>query len=193
MNKHRYVQYLARIFLLIVVTACAAPGCKFFNRTNYYKGEKYSIVFPSGWHKIQRNIEPTLSTIELKSPALEVVVVSPDTDLENLQLLKASIGVQVLKPSRAIWIEDELPYIKEFLEQSGYTIIEKGQIKIDEQIANWLLYYDADQTVLTMDFYIATEFNIIYRIQYKTNFDHFNDYRPQFEAAKDTFKFNWGF
>ena len=62
---------------------------------------------------------------------------------------------------------------------------------LDEKLAKWLVYYDKKVPALVLEFYMVTDNNIFYKIQYSARPDKFNKQRAAFEELKDSFKYRF--
>jgi len=87
-----------------------------------------------------------------------------------------------------MWLEDEMPEIINYLRQAGMYIIDKGEIKIDNEISKWVFFHDKRAQILTIEFYMILENNMFIKLQYSSKDTEFNKYRPEFEELKNNMK-----
>ena len=103
----------------------------------------------------------------------------------------ATISVYSKRLTTPIWIEDEFPGIVLSLSEAGYEVKDKGEIKVDEKISSWVVYYDRKADMLNLEFYIVSENSMFFKIQYSADPDNFKKNRRFFEELKDSFKFRF--
>ena len=165
------------IFLILLIVAV-----RFFlyppQNKNLHKGHNYSVIMPEGWEK--------------KEAENEVIVLSPETDFMTDKPL-AVFSIYAKKVEGAALLLDIA--FQEFIEsyrKSGWKVIKKGEIKIDEQITKWILCQplEEESPELLLIFFNLDDFNNMTQIQYLAkDVDAFNKYRPTFEKFKDSIKF----
>jgi len=154
-------------------------------KTDMFKGDGFTIKFPENW---VMNEELTQRKSYKNDINKEMIVFeTPDADLLTKESY-ARIVISTIQLDLPVWIEDEFPKILDALKQSGVELIDKGQIKIDERIFRWVFYNDKRLNLLTIEFYYVDDANKLFKIQYMADDQKFNDYRQDFETAKETLK-----
>lgn len=141
-----------------------------------YKGFGYSIVVPPGWEQKKVDNETVMFICPEKDPL----------DESSLAL----ISFFSKRIEGALWMDDYIRDVKESLRDQGLKIIEKGQIKMSGQIAQWILYRNSNPDLLVLTFYIIDDFNRLFRIQYVTKPEYFAYYRQLFERVRESFRIN---
>lgn len=150
--------------------------------TKSFKGFGISCVIPQGWEKSDQKID----LVDTRG----VVFVTKEKNSET-QMPKGIISIIGVKPQQAIWVEDEFPNFVSQIEQSGAEILDKGEIKVDDEISKWVVFYEKEQDILNIEFYVNNESGIFYRITYSAEYETFNLRRPEFETLKDSIKFSF--
>ncbi len=168
----------------MLITVILRSGCS--NKPGYFSGEGVALVFPETWHKIDAVVEPPFNMKSKFSP-FNVVYACPEED-PNTFLPAATIGVYRIKPDRQLWLADDFPDLVNMFAESGFEILDKGEILIDDQISKWVVYRDNERSRIKLEFFVVNDNNVLYRIQYSTSDDKFAQYRPDFEATKSTIK-----
>lgn len=182
----------AKILKLIVLILFVAYALKlFFTREVVgHKGQGYTIEFPEGWTNWDelnpnKKKKKRFSMEDRKKPKTVTYVTENDIDYYSGSYA-ASMSVTSMKLSVSAWIEDEMGKIVEAIMMEGNRIIDRGEIKIDDVIAQWLFYENPRDDALNMEFYMITEGNMFYKIGFTSMKAKFNQYRPVFEKSKDT-------
>ena len=177
------IRNILLLFLaLVIVFKFYLP--KFF-KTDQYDGPGYSLKIPIGWEKqkINSNVYgKDVEAVTFTVPEINTITEQP----------VARITILAKRLTAAFWVEDEFPSILQSISENGYQIMDRGEIKISDQISKWVVFYDKRTDLMELEFYMVTESNIFYRIQYVTDFDKFQKYRPGFEYLKDSFKVKIG-
>jgi hypothetical protein len=181
-NLFKKVLYLVAIVLAIKFVILGGAF-----KSDKHSGRGYTIKFPSGW--TQNKDVSTNNSILASSETPEVIMYSTPELNEKRMKPAAQMGITTFKLSQATWAEDEFPYILGMLIQSGMTIKDKGQIKIDDRVNYWVLYFDKTN-MLHWEFYYIDDSNIFFKLEYICFPESFSKYRPDFEAAKDTLKYS---
>ncbi len=183
-----------KAFLLGIILVELLSGCYLFPSDKYkYKGKGFSVKFPIGWKKIKQPADPGVIFTSTFKPHSVTFITPQEISYFNRyadqidQIPEASISVYANKLSASIWLEDEFNNILEALSKHAH-ILDHGQVTIDNQIADWLIYRYDEIPTITLEFYIVTDFNIFYKIIYSTHVDKFKTYRDQFEVMKASFK-----
>lgn len=172
------------IFGVLTIKALMLGG---LFKSDIHKGTSYTIRYPIGWIK-EKEETPTGSFLRSTEKPEIVTFSTPQKDL-LADLPEASLTVLTTKLSQPTWIEDEFPEIVGLLKSYGYRVLDRGDIKINEQVWKWVLYMDAKQTTMNLEFYFVNDKNILFKMQYRATPEHFKKHRPAFEAAKDSFTF----
>jgi len=178
---------IARFLILFVIGVFLLKelgGSSIFESTDH-KGKGYYVKIPQGWSKVKQE-----KSVVYPKGVEFVQFIPAGVDLEKARL-EAVISIYSKKLVTPIWIEDEFPDIVQSLSEKGYEVKDKGEIKMDEKISSWVVYYDRESDVLNLEFYIVSENNIFFKIQYSAASDKFQQYRRYFEELKDSFKFRF--
>jgi len=172
------------LFIVGVFIIKSANNAGFFEAKNY-KGKGYYVDIPVGWKKVKKQ----KGAVYPEGVAV-VMFVPKGTDLKKGEP-DAYISIFTKKLTSAVWIEDEFPNILASVRSSGYQIMDKGDIKIGGEISKWMVYRDEKTPALVLEFYIITDANVFYKIQYSAHPDKFNELRKSFEELKESFKFKF--
>jgi hypothetical protein len=168
--------------MVVIIKSMTNAG---FFEPKDHKGKGYYVKIPAGWKKAK----PQKDVYYPKD--VGVVMFVPhgmDTDKGQPAIF---VSIYTKKLSTPIWIEDEFPDILNSIQKSGMAIKDKGQIKIDDLITHWVVYFDKAAPALVMEFYMVTDNNTFHKIQYSASPEQFNKYRKSFEELKDSFKFRF--
>lgn len=152
------------------------------------KGPGFSVEAPEGWKKGEN--EEDMFSISDEKP--EIVTFTKTNNILNTNNPDATISIFSQKITTPLWIEDEFPNILQSLAENSFTVLNRGQIKIDDKVNYWALYEDNQETYLNFEFYYFTDSQIFVKIKYKAKQAYFDEYRPDFEKMKDTFKYRFG-
>ena len=159
-------------------------GSGFFEPTDH-KGKGYYVKIPKGWSKVKKEkgtVYPQgVTFVQFVPEGVDLKVARPD----------AMISIYSKKLITPIWIEDEFTNIVQSLREEGYEVKDQGQIKVDEKIAGWVVYFDRKTPALNLEFYIVSENNMFYKMQYSADPDKFQENRHYFEELKNSFKFRF--
>lgn len=167
-----------------------------------HKGPGYSILKPVGWEVIEdaTGVQPIFAANEKPDVVMfarpEKIPPSGQRFPEGKSppagtpVPEATIAVLVVKMANPIWIEDEFPTLLDALAKAGYHVLDHGQIKVDNEIFEWVLYKDPTGSLVNLEFYYVNELNKLFKLQYQATPDAFKTYRPVFESTKETFKFS---
>ena len=172
------------IFIIAVFLIKNATSSGIFEAKDH-KGKGFYVKIPKGWQKVKKQkdvVYPEGVTVVMFVPkGINVANEQPDV----------YISIFTKKLSTPIWIEDEFPEILNSIKKSGYKIMDKGEIKLNEKIAEWVVYHDKKTPALVMEFYMVTDNSVFYKMQYSAHPDKFNKERRAFEELKDSFKFRF--
>lgn len=181
----------AKIMRIIFIVLAVSYGIKMYltRHSDIYKGQGYTIEFPHGWSNYedinpQKKKKRRFSTEDRNAPKT-VTFVTEEVDYET-GAFAASMSITTMKLASAAWIEDEWGTILQSIFEYGNKIIDKGEIKIDEELSKWVFYESPGQQAVTIEFYIITELNMFYKISYTALPKTFDKYRKAFEESKNT-------
>jgi len=176
--------FLFLVILIAIAAKYAIDSGIFVSDT--HKGKGYSIKKPVGWEQDKQYKE------YFKDTEFELVsFITPEKIQRGLELTnepQARITIFSKQLESAFWIEDEFPNILSGLVRSGMKLIDKGEIKINDQLTNWVFYENKRNKTLNIEFYAISDRSIFYQIQYTADVRAFEKYRKVFEETKDTFK-----
>ena len=157
-------------------------------KSDISSGRGFSLKFPPGWVIDSVNSSKPSFTRHEEEP--ETIVYHSLENYPKTQIPLAIISVYSIKLTEATWIQDEFPTILDELKGQGYKIIDRGEIRLDNLISEWVLYEDPQAPRLNLDFYAVDDTNMFYKLQYSTHPDAFKLYREAFEATRASFKFS---
>ncbi len=182
--------------IIIVLFVCYALKLFFTRNSGTFRGQGYTIEWPAGWTdwdelNPDKKKKKRFAVADKTKPKATTYVTEDDVDYYT-GAYAASMSITSLKLSTSAWIEDEMPKVMESLIEYGYKIIDKGEIKIDDELAKWVFYENKQDNALSFEFYIITEGNMFYKISFNTIKEKFNQYRPDFEKSKDSMKIKKG-
>lgn len=188
----------AKIMKIIFTILIVAYGLKmWFTRSSHiYKGQGYTIEFPVGWSDYEK-VNPQKKkkkkfAVEDKMTAKTVTYVTEEVDFET-GAYAASMSITSMKLSASAWIQDEWGGIVASIAEYGNRIIDKGEIKIDDELAKWIFYESRpEDNAVSFEFYLITEGNMFYKISYTALRTAFDKYRQEFETSKGTMKIKKG-
>lgn len=160
-----------------------------------HKGPGYSVLKPVGWEVIAdaTGVQPIFAANEKPDVVMfaRPEKISPAGSLSaGTPVPEATIAVLVVKLANPTWMEDEFPELLDALAKAGYHVFDHGQIKVDNEIFEWVLYKDPTGSLVNLEFYHVNDLNKLFKLQYQASPDAFKTYRPVFESTKDTFKFS---
>jgi len=148
-------------------------------KSDKYHGKGFTVRIPEGWEKLS-DVKKEESTREVKFATLDREVLKDRPE--------ATISILSKYMEQALWIEDEFPSIVRAISDTGLKIVDKGDLKIEDQIAKWVLYDNARADLFNLEFYMITDSKLFFRIRFSANPDNFNKHRPSFEELKESFK-----
>ena len=183
--SERIAKYLI-MFVIGVFIIKGVSGSSFFE-SKIHKGRGYSVSIPEGWKKVKKKKGVVYPR------GVEIVLFVPkgtNTEEESPDIF---ISIYSKKLTTPIWIEDEFPDIVHSLREAGFEIKDKGEIKLDDKISSWVVYYDRVNSLLILEFYIVSDNNMFFKMQYSADPDKFQQNRNAFEELKDSFKFRFSF
>jgi hypothetical protein len=172
------------LFIVAILVIKNATSSGIFEARDH-KGKGYYVVVPQGWKKVKKKKEivyPEGVTVVMFVPK------GTDTDLE---VPDAYISIFTKKLTTPIWVEDEFPDILKSIHDSGFKIMDKGDIKLGGTESKWVVYHDKKAPALILEFYMVTDTNVFFKMQYSAHPDLFNKERAAFEELKDSFKFRF--
>ena len=145
----------------------------FFDKS-VHRGPWYNVNVPVGWEK----------TVDGE----QVTFTSPEKDVFTEAPL-AIFTIYAKKSTGALFIEDLMIEIIESLPKLGAELIDKGEIKIDNQISKWVLYRHKESEMVVLSFFMVDDFNRLTKLEMVTTTKKFTQYKPEFEKFKASFKF----
>ncbi len=157
-------------------------------QSRVYKEKGYEVVVPKGWMHSKKlsaefKTEGSVYETRLATFVLEKQKKLPEDELD------AKLQIYSRKLESAMWIEDEMPEIIAYLKRAGMKVIDKGELKIGggNDIAQWVFFQNRAARQLIIEFYVITDLNMFYKLQYTSKDRLFNKYRPDFERFKNSF------
>ena len=172
------------VFVVAVILIKSFTGSGFFEAKDH-KGKGYYVKIPVGWTKIKKEkgvvFPQGVEFVQFIPKGVDPEIVPP----------AATISIYSKKLTTPIWIEDEFSDMVQSLREAGYEVKDKGKIKMDDQISGWVVYYDQKANVLNLEFYIVSENNLFFKIQYSAKPDKFQENRHSFEELRNSFKFRF--
>jgi hypothetical protein len=172
------------LFIIGVIIVKSFSGSVFFEPKNH-KGRGFFVRIPEGWTQVKKKkgeVYPQgTDFVRFVPRGIDPDVVKPE----------ATISIYTKKLTTPIWIEDEFPDIVASLRGSGFDVRDKGEIKVDDKISYWVVYYDRTNNLLNLEFYIVSDNNNFFKMQYSAVPDKFQHYRRSFEELKNSFKFRF--
>ena len=172
------------IFVVGVFLIKNATGSGIFEAKSH-KGKGFFVKVPEGWKKTKKQkgvVYPEGVTV--------VMFVPKGINIKH-EIPDVYISIFTKKLTSPIWIADEFPEILHSIKKSGYKVMDKGEIKLDDQISEWVVYHDKKTPALVLEFYMVTDNSVFYKIQYSAHPDKFNKQRKAFEELKASFKFRF--
>ena len=153
-----------------------------------HKGPGYSVLKPVGWEVITdaTNVQPFFAATDKPN----VIVFATPEKMPGTDMPQATIAILVVKLANPTWMDEEFPTLLDALNKAGYIVFDHGQIKVDEEIFEWVLYKDPVASLVNLEFYYVNDLNKLFKLQYQATADIFKGARPVFESMKDTFKFS---
>ena len=162
------------IFLLILFVVGKIISAR-LQGAPIYKGPWYTVAVPEGWDK--------------KKEEDEIIFLCPVEDV-YADVPEAMFSIYAKKvPGTPLWLDDLFIEVIESLQGADGKILDKGEIKIDGEIGNWVLFRSDDPPLVILSFYLVDDNNRFTKIQYITQPDDFKKYRPEFEKFRASFKF----
>jgi len=181
--SEKITKFLIFFVIFVLIIKSASQG-GFFEPKDH-KGTGYYVLIPTGWQKAKKQKD-----VYYPRDVDVVMFVPQGTDI-SAGMPDMHISIYAKKLSTPIWIEDEFPDILNSIRQEGMDIKDQGEIKIDDVISNWVVYFDKAAPALVLEFYIVTDSSMFYKMQYSAPPEKFNKYRKSFEELKDSFKFRF--
>ena len=153
-----------------------------------YKERGYQVTIPEGWTHSKKLSEEFKTEGSVYETRVATFVLEKQKKLPEDEL-DAKLQIYSRKLESAMWMEDEMPEIISYLRKVGMRIIDKGELKIggSDDIAQWVFFHNKATRQLVIEFYLITQGNMFYKLQYTSKDRLFNKYRPDFERFKDSF------
>lgn len=159
------------LFLIVILFVAKLVAGRIYDPT-VHRGPWYSVKIPVGW---QKQVEGD-----------EVFFRSPEKDaLGNPGAVFSIYGHQ---SKGALFIEDFFEEVIAALSQQRGQILQRGEIKIDNEISRWVLFRMDDPEWIIWTFYVVDDFNRLTKIQFLSKPKDFAAYRPVFEEFKDSIR-----
>jgi len=136
-----------------------------------HRADYYTVRAPDGWTK----------TVEKE----EVVWVCPDKELFS-NMPEAIFSIYATKPKIPLFLEDVFFDAVSEVKRANGRILDKGEIKIQNALSNWVLFVNEDPKLVILTFYLIDDYNRFIRIQYISHPKAFKKYRETFEKFKST-------
>jgi len=197
MNRRQVITrmlFQKRFLIVMLLFVCMASfplvGCEGF-RKGVYNSSHFRMTFPYKWKEGSWTIPTVLPAGSLYDP--EIFVAESPAKHKPTGTPAASISLFAQKMEQVVWMEDIYPVIIREYERSGYKILQRGEIKIGDQISKWVLCRNDQRDEIAMDFYVVDESSFFYKLQYASHKSTFNEYRYEFEAAKETLEIKFAF
>lgn len=143
-----------------------------FDKT-VHKGPFYSVKVPEGWKKEILGDEVTFS-----SPGEDLMTGQPD----------ALFSIYAIQSKGALFIENVMSDVFAQLHKIPGEILDQGEVLISGNISKWVLFRSDSPKLVIMMFIVVDDFNRLTRIQFTCPPTKFKEYRPAFEAFKDSVK-----
>lgn len=154
----------------------------------------FTVPRIEGWEMKKETDADDMETVTFLYPPMDHIK-EEDIDPYNPPEYSAMISFTGGKLSAPIWIEDQFPEIVGSIMQAGYTIIDKGEIKIDDELSKWALYEKAnaaEDDPVIMSMYSAPDSGYFYKLEILAKPDVFNKFKPIFDAEVQAFKMKKG-
>ena len=162
-------------------------------KTTTHKGIGYSIKYPLGWKKIKEESDLGVFVTATIDKNVATFIPSEIDSTATAGKPGATVIVASAKLSDPSWIEDLWPDIMAAIIRSGVKVIDKGEIKIEKQIAKWVLFQERAAKIWHLEFYFTDEKNGFYKIMYIAEPRAFDPHRKTFEEGRSPFQFVFGF
>lgn len=153
-----------------------------------YSGDGFSLLPPPGWQELKDS--PGVQSVLEAAEKPSVVTFAAPEKVPGTDTPVAAMSVLAVKLANPTWIDDEFPNIIAAFKQAGFRVLDHGQIQIDTLVSHWIFYQNPRTKWVTMEFYMVNDLNKLFKVQFTSDPDVFNKYRPAFEAAKNTIKFS---
>jgi len=177
-----------KIIFFVILAVMAAQYWNSYKQSQsmFYRGKRFSMDFPAGWDRTDEDYDTIMYSSEVGSP--EIVAFSTPV-AKPTDRPEATISATALKLESALWIEDQFIDIIKALHKSGFKIIDKGEVRIEGQLAKWVFVEAPRRKMVVIEFYMIDDGNIFYKIQYSATPRGFSKFRKIFEQSKSTFRF----
>ncbi len=167
-----------KLINIVIILFLVAFGVRYIIKNLHdptvYKGSWYTVKIPEGWQKRQEKDE--------------VLFISPEVDVLT-DTPYAIFSIYTKAAQGALFIEDYMQQVFEMLSQANGQIVDKGEIKVDEEIAQWVLFHQHEPALVYLTFYVVDDYNRLTRIQFVSTPNKFQKYREEFEKFKGSLKF----
>ena len=186
-QPERLLRNIILTFVVLIALKFSIGNSALF-KSDKYTGMAYSIKIPQGWIMKRNEGDPGLFMTNYNSMGkilFETPEKRPDTDISV-----ATITIIEAKLKTPAWLDDIFPEVLQSLSQMRAKIKQKGEIKMDGQIAKWVLYKARKSKDLNLEFYVADEKTGMFKMVYSSDPAGFMKYRKSFEAVRDSFLFS---
>ena len=165
--------FKTKLFWLVIILFAARLFANSIHDPTIHRGRWYTVTIPEGWpKKVQDN---------------EVFFQSPARDIYGYP--EAIFSIYGVQSRGALFMDMFFEDVLIDLAKQKGRLLDKGQIKIDDQISNWTLFQMQDPEWIIWTFYVIDDFSRLTKIQFMVRPHHFAKYRPVFEAFKDSIRF----
>ena len=176
------------IFIFLLIFIKYASGLSIF-KSGKYQGEDFVVVVPVGWEQ-RKELGGKFKEQGSYEKTELVTFIHEGIDLE-VQDPPAKISITSRKLPHAVWIDDEWGDIIRSIRMAGMRVMDQGEIKIGGVISKWVVFHNKKMKTLHLEFYMITEKNMFYKLEYVTEDDKFGKYRPDFEFLKNSWEFKF--
>lgn len=178
---------LKNILLGLVLLLAVKSLTGNLGNTKEYSGVGFSITKPDGW-EVLKGEHNHIQMFPKDYTQVDVVTFfSPQTENNKPISRITAVGAKMATPP---WLEDLWPEIVKAYEQFGYTIRDKGEIKIDDKIAKWILYEKKNKGDLYLEFFTVDDKSGIFKLAFVTSPKGFMQNRKVFDQVRGSFQFS---
>jgi len=167
-------QYKGILFKFAILVLVLKFAIAYFMDQSVHKTKWYQVDVPEGWSK--------------KVDGEETAFIAPDENILT-GMPDAVFSVYGEKSTGSLFLGEVIMEVIQQYQKMDGKIINRGEIKIDDLVAKWILFRNEDPDLMVMTFFIVDDFNRLIRIQFTTGANDFNKFRPIFEKFKESLKF----
>lgn len=190
MNSDQIIKKIINVVIIVFAVKFLISMGAF--KSTGHKGTGYTITYPEGWIKVNEEIVDIgvyFNSVQDKDVVTFFPPESMNPETEEPDVHMTIVSGKLEAPS---WIQDLWPDISKVIFESKVRIIDKGEIKISDQISKWVLFIEPVTKKWRLEFYVCDEKDGFVKIIYTGSREDFNKYRKAFETSKDTFLFQMG-